>query len=157
MTKRKSYSSELKSKVALAAIKGEQTSNELASKFGIHPNQVSSWKREAVQNLPLLFDSKSCPKSSKMNKEKEHLYSQIGRLKVEVNFLKKYRSLGMSTMVKKSHISRGIDNLPIARQCMLLGLSRASYCRSSSAERGESQENLLLMRLIDEEDTSPFL
>ncbi len=60
-------------------------------------------------------------------------------------------------MVKKSHISKGINNLPIARQCMLLGLLRASYYRSSYVKRGESQENLLLMRLIDEEDTPPFL
>ncbi len=89
MTKRKRYTNEFKSKVALAAIKGEQTTNEIASEFGIHPNQVSTWKREAVQNLPLLFDKKNHPKSSKIEKEKEHLYSQTGRLKVEVDFLKK--------------------------------------------------------------------
>ncbi len=107
MTKRKRYSSEFKSKVALTAIKGEQTSNELASKFGIHPNQVSSWKREAVQNLPLLFDSKSRPKSSKMNKEKEYLYSQIGRLKVEVDFLKRISQSGSEYNGEKvSYIKR---------------------------------------------------
>ncbi len=58
MTKRKRYSNEFKSKVALAAIKGERTNNEIASEFGIHLEQVSAWKREAVQNFPLLFDSK---------------------------------------------------------------------------------------------------
>jgi len=53
--KRKKYSKELKSKVALAAIKGNQTVNEIASEFGIHASLVNRWKKEAIEALPLVF------------------------------------------------------------------------------------------------------
>ncbi len=54
--KRKRYSDKLKSQVALAAIKGDQTANEIASEFGIHVSQVYRWKKEAIDLLPELFD-----------------------------------------------------------------------------------------------------
>ncbi len=81
----------------------------LLLEFGIHPNQVSTWKREAVQNLPLLFDKKNRPKSSKIEKEKEHLYSQPGRLKVEVDFLKKISQPG------SEHLNEKVPYLQINR------------------------------------------
>lgn len=87
--KRKRYSNELKSKIALAAIKGDQTANEIASEFGVHVSQVNRWKKEALDKLPELFSSKSAQTTKEHEKEKDQLYQQIGRLKVEVDFLKK--------------------------------------------------------------------
>lgn len=87
--KRKRYSNQLKAKVALAAIKGNQTANEIASEFGVHVSQVNRWKKEAVEMLPDLFSNKTARKSKEDEKEKDRLYSQIGKLQVEVDFLKK--------------------------------------------------------------------
>ena len=87
--KRKRYSKELKSRVALAAIKGDQTVNEIASEYGIHASQVNRWKKEAIDLMPELFDNKSARKAKDIEKEKDRLYQQIGKLQVEVEFLKK--------------------------------------------------------------------
>ena len=87
--KRKRYSNELKSKVALAAIKGDRTVNEIASEYGIHASQVNRWKKEAIERLPDLFGNKNGHKSKDIEKEKDRLYQQIGKLQVEVEFLKK--------------------------------------------------------------------
>jgi transposase len=51
----KTYSKELKAKVALAALKGHQTANEIASEFGVHVGQVNRWKKEAIEALPSVF------------------------------------------------------------------------------------------------------
>ena len=87
--KRKRYSKELKSKVALAAIKGDRTVNEIASEYGIHASQVNRWKKEAIEMLPELFGNKVALKGKDIEKEKDRLYQQIGKLQVEVEFLKK--------------------------------------------------------------------
>jgi len=57
--KRKRYSNQLKSKVALSAIKGDQTSNEIASEYGVHVSQVHRWKKDAIELLPELFGNKA--------------------------------------------------------------------------------------------------
>lgn len=88
--KRKRYSTELKSKVALAAIKGDRTVNEIASEYGIHVSQVNRWKKEAIEMLPELFGNKTACKAKDIEKEKDRLYRQIGKLQVEVEFLKKH-------------------------------------------------------------------
>ncbi len=54
---RKIYSAEFKAKVALAAIKGQQTINEIASSFSVHPNQVMQWKKQAVEAIPDSFSA----------------------------------------------------------------------------------------------------
>lgn len=88
--KRKKYSSKLKAKVALAAIKGDQTTNEIASEFGIHVNQVNRWKKEALDHFSDLFEKQATAKMAKeAEKERETLYQQIGKLQVEVEWLKK--------------------------------------------------------------------
>lgn len=80
---------EFKAKVALAAIRGDQTINELASQYGLHPNQITAWKRQAQDELATIFDSKKTSASKADEKLKEELYCQIGQLKVELDWLKK--------------------------------------------------------------------
>lgn len=87
--KRKNHSKELKTKVALAALKGDQTANEIASEFGVHVSQVNRWKKEAIESLPSVFGNTQANKEKEMEKERDQLYRQIGKLQVELDWLKK--------------------------------------------------------------------
>lgn len=91
---RKKHSSELKSKVALEAIKGERTIAEIANQYGVHPNQIGKWKKQALENLPELFTGKREKKNEDSEVPRDDLFKEIGRLKVENEFLKKkYRQV----------------------------------------------------------------
>ncbi len=81
--------SELKAKVALAAIRGDQTVAELTSLYKVHANQITTWKRQAQEYLIAAFDSKRAKSLKADEKLKEELYRQIGQLKVELDWLKK--------------------------------------------------------------------
>jgi len=90
MTKQRNhYSAEFKAKVALAAIKGQQTINEIASIDAVHPNQVTQWKKQAQEALPDLFSLRRKKAAQEDEDLKERLYQQIGQLKVELDWLKK--------------------------------------------------------------------
>jgi transposase-like protein len=86
--KRKQYSPEFKAKVALAALKNEESTAELAAKYEVHPTMISNWKRELVQGAAELFDKGQKTKKRHDNTVDE-LYRQIGQLKVENDFLSK--------------------------------------------------------------------
>ncbi len=90
---RNNYSSEFKTKVALAALKGDKTINEIASLYGVHPNQVMSWKKRAVEAIPDAFSGKRVRAEKDDEELKSQLYQQIGQLKVELDWLKKKAAL----------------------------------------------------------------
>jgi transposase-like protein len=86
--KRRTHSAEFKSKVALEAIKERHTVSEIASSYQIHPNQVTMWKSQLLENLGTVFSDGR--KSSQEKEDKESLlYQQIGQLQVELDWLKK--------------------------------------------------------------------
>ncbi len=86
--KRRSFSASFKAKVALAAARGDRSTAELASKFGIHTSQVTAWKKLLLSGAPELFaDGRS--RQAESSAEEQELYEQIGRLKMEVEWLKK--------------------------------------------------------------------
>lgn len=87
--KRRKYSASEKAKIALEAIKGELTLAQISSKYGVHSNQVSSWKKQLLAYLPDAFSNKKQQEKNIHNAEIAELYEQIGRLKVENDFLKK--------------------------------------------------------------------
>ena len=89
--KRKKYSSKFKAKVALAALKNEQTTAELSQQFGIHPNMISTWKKALVDNAAETFD-KGHKSRKQVDSKIDELHRQIGQLKVENDFLS--RKLG---------------------------------------------------------------
>ena len=91
MAKRK-YSSEFKAKVALAAIKGDETTSQIASRFGIYPGQVRAWKSEFLKNASLVFE-KNSREEKKLRKQMEVLYKKIGQITVERDFLLRKSSL----------------------------------------------------------------
>jgi transposase-like protein len=87
--KRRIFSPTLKAKVALAAARGDRTTAELAARFSVHTSQITSWKRQLLAGVPELFaDGRRRPKEDTSADEQE-LYEQIGRLKMEVEWLKK--------------------------------------------------------------------
>ena len=91
--KRKRYSAEEKFRVALEAVKGEKTINEIASEYGIHPNQISNWKRELLSEGASVFGKGNSNKEKEQEKREAELYEQIGRLKMEIEWLKKKSGL----------------------------------------------------------------
>jgi putative transposase len=90
---RKSYSAELKAKVALEAIKGQRTTSEIASRFGVHPNLVAQWKRHALEQMPGIFSDRRARAEADAEAAAAELYEQIGRLKVELDWIKKKSGL----------------------------------------------------------------
>jgi putative transposase len=87
--KRRQHSGEFKARVALAALRGEKTVNELASEYGVHPVQIAQWKRAVQDEAPRLLSSHRGRRTKEEETLKATLYQQIGQLKVEVDWLKK--------------------------------------------------------------------
>lgn len=87
--KRKVFSGDQKAKVALAAIKGNKTVNEIAQQFGVHPTQVNQWKKELLDNAGGVFDRKRGPKPVSAESDPDRLYAKIGQLNMELDWLKK--------------------------------------------------------------------
>ena len=90
--KRTQYPPEFKAKVALAALRNKQTIAELATHYGVHPTMINQWKKALVEGASELF-GKNHKKHQQAEAESDELYRQIGRLKVERDFLSKKLSL----------------------------------------------------------------
>jgi transposase-like protein len=90
---RRQFSAGFKVKIALEAIKGQRTVQEIASTFAVHPNQVTQWKRQALEQLPEVFSSDRGRVDRTEEGLKEELYQQIGRLQMELEWLKKKSGL----------------------------------------------------------------
>ncbi len=87
--KRKSYTKEFKTKVAIEAIKGQKTVNEIASEYGVHVSQINGWKKRLMEAAPEIFSRRRDHEAAAQEAERERLYRKIGRLQVEVDWLKK--------------------------------------------------------------------
>lgn len=87
--KRSTHSSSFKAKVALEALREQSTLAELSARHGIHSAQISQWKSTAVERLAELFDAKRGPKPEVDPDAVNELYREIGRQKMEIEFLKK--------------------------------------------------------------------
>jgi len=86
---RKTYDGAFKAKVAFEAAKGEKTIAQIASEYGVHPNQIRQWRNHLIEQLPELFSSRR-PQQERAREEIEaDLYQQIGQLKMELEWLKK--------------------------------------------------------------------
>ena len=97
MPKRKHFSASQKAQIALEILKEEKTVNQIASEYGVHPNVLYRWKKQALENLPKLFEDEN---KGERAHEAEHerqvneLYSEIGRLTTQLNWLKKKSGYG---------------------------------------------------------------
>ncbi len=90
---RKTYSGELKAKIALEALKGQRTVNEIALHYGVHPNQVAQWKKQVLEGASEIFSDQHSRTARDEEALKAQLYQQIGQLKVELDWLKKKAGL----------------------------------------------------------------
>ena len=86
---RKSHSADFKTKVAVAAIRGEETQAQLSSRFGVHATQITNWKKQAVTAINEIFSGRKKNKQVDQTELIEELYRQIGQQKVEIDWLKK--------------------------------------------------------------------
>ena len=89
MTKHRTFTAEFKFKVALEAAKGTQTLSDLAQEHQLHPNQISEWKRQLLESGPEDFQDNQARQQREQTALEAALYEQIGRLKMELEWLKK--------------------------------------------------------------------
>jgi len=92
-SKRRRHTAEFKAKVALEALRGELTANEIASRHEVHPTQIAKWKKQAIEQIKEGFSSKQKRRQQDQEALQDELYNQIGRLKVELDWLKKKSGL----------------------------------------------------------------
>lgn len=93
MKSRKRYDSQFKARVAVEAIQGHRTLAEIGSNYGVHPNQVGQWKKQALKSLPSVFSSQQERHQQDSERLQAELYRQIGQLKVELEWVKKNSGL----------------------------------------------------------------
>jgi transposase-like protein len=89
MTTRKQHSPQLKARVVIEAIRGQKTLSQLASQFKVHPIQIAKWRKAALEQMPELFVDGRTRKPRSGETDNNALYEEIGRLKVELDWLKK--------------------------------------------------------------------
>jgi len=87
--KRTRYSAEFKSKVALEALREEQTLSELSAKYNVHLNQIFKWKKEAMEGMASIFTNKPNKSDERAEAEIKELHAKIGQLTVERDFLQR--------------------------------------------------------------------
>ncbi len=87
--KRRVHSASFKGKVALEALKEMKPINAIASVYGVQPNQISNWKKQLKEEIPEIFSKKRGKAKEQSNDVEKRLYEEIGRLKIELDWLKK--------------------------------------------------------------------
>ena len=87
--KRQTHTAAFKAQVALAALKGDRTVNELAGQFGVHPTLIHTWKKQLLQGAEVVFASGVRADAGDAEARQAELYEQIGRLKMELEWVKK--------------------------------------------------------------------
>ena len=86
---KREFSKDFKAKVAIEALKGQRTINELAQEFGLHVNQITKWKKQLLDAAPVVFSRGKEKDSERLEAERDQLYKKVGQLQVEVDWLKK--------------------------------------------------------------------
>jgi len=89
MSSRKQYNGRFKAQVALEAIKNQRTIGEIASEYGVHSSQIHKWKKHVLDELPIIFSDNRRKEQQDSEKLQDELYQQIGKLKVQLDWVKK--------------------------------------------------------------------
>ena len=104
---RKRYSVELKTKVALEAMKGHKTANEIATEYGVHPTQIAQWKKQALDGLPSVFATRASEQQKSEEELINTLYQQIGHV-IRAGGLVGKKITNTALKPKERSLSRGI-------------------------------------------------
>ncbi|MCP4064256.1 MAG: IS3 family transposase [Gammaproteobacteria bacterium] len=144
MTTRRRFSDKFKATVALEALRGDKTVQQIAAKHRLHPTQVTSWKRQAIDGLTGVFSDK-VKRVENNEAEVKELHAKIGKLAVENDFLSQGLK-PMSPVERKTLIRKEHSALSLTRQCRLLKISRSSLYYTPV---GINAETLKLMNEID--------
>jgi putative transposase len=153
---KKVHGEALKAKVALESVRGELTANQIGSRYGVHPTLVNRWRKELIAGAGNIFSpsqgTRGARKAAEHDKLVAELFEQIGKLKMELEWLKKNSSLSIER--KRSLIDVSDPDYSVSEQCRLLNLARSSYYH---AVVGESEEDLVLKQHLDQLYTAfPF-
>jgi transposase-like protein len=89
MAQRKRHTGQFKARVAIEAIAGHKTVNQIAAEYGVHPSQVNKWKKDAVERLPEVLCDGRGGKDGRQDELEARLYQQIGQLTMGLDYLKK--------------------------------------------------------------------
>jgi len=143
-SKRRQHRQEFKFRVALAAVREVNTVSEIASQYDVHPTLIRKWKQQLLQNSAQVFARSNGRELQEKTAKEYELYEQIGRQKMELEWLKK--KLPASTSAKRQLIEPEHPDFSLRRQCELVGLNRSTFYHEPARE---SEFNLQLMRLID--------
>ncbi|MBN1570142.1 MAG: transposase [Acidobacteria bacterium] len=146
---RPNYSAEFKARVALEAIKERRTLQGIASNYSVHPNQVTTWKRQVTEALLQIFIDHRLRGNESEEALKSSLHEKVGKLQVQSDLLKKVGAVGPER--KRSWIK---PHLSVIEHCALAGVSRSGLYY---VHREKTEENFEFMRLTDEQYTrTPF-
>jgi transposase-like protein len=89
VAQRRKHTGQLKARVAVEAIAGHKTMNEISAEYGVHASQIHKWKKQALEHLPEVLDDHRGSRRDAHEAEQSRLYQQIGQLTMEVEYLKK--------------------------------------------------------------------
>ncbi|MGL4400791.1 MAG: IS3 family transposase [Luteolibacter sp.] len=146
--KRRRHDPEFKARVALEALKGVRTIQEIAKEFDVHPVQVSEWKKTMAKNAASAFGASAGQSGAEeFERERERLHAKIGQQAVELDWLNKKVQTTRSVRDRVGLLDRGHPKISMRKQCLLLGVARSTADYQAAAE---DPEDIRIKRLLDE-------
>lgn len=128
---KKAFTPAFKAKVALEAVKGVETTGQLAGRFQVHPIQIGFWKKKLMDGLEKIFSDKEKQNRQKDKEFVDELYREIGKQKIEIEWLKKrwdclsHKVILTPHKIAETYLDKKEHDIPIYRQCELLGISKS--------------------------------
>jgi len=149
VAQRRKHTGQFKARVAVEAIAGHKTINQISAEYGVHASQIHKWKKQALEHLPELLDGSRPGRRDSHEADGSRLYQQIGQLTMEVRVSqKKVRALSVSE--RREMIKRDESPLSIRAQCGLLGVNRGMLYYQPG---GLKESDMAVMHLMDEQYT----
>ena len=157
MRTRNNYTPEFKTKIVLEILSEVETVNQIAAKYEVSPVVLSRWKKEFLERASEVFKKGPSKAEKELEQSKEHiseLERKVGQLTYEVDWLEKYLHKSSDLIGRKKCVDFRAPCLTISRQADLLGINRSSIYRDPPKEKIISDEDLFIMRRIDEIHTA---
>ena len=159
-TKRKTYSAEFKAKVVLEVLEGEQTLNQIASKYELLPANVKNWKKMFLENMSLAFDKSTVVKEYKkeietLKKDKDALAKKVGNLTVEKDFLVEKLQSSVSSKTRKTFVDTE-HKMSLNQQCKLLHIAKSTLYYNPVKRFSSEWEIKFLNKLNDIHSEFPY-